>query len=171
MTLTIAIIGCVTGIVALVLQFVAFRRERYVLGFDFTVTQRRSKPDEAMQPVLNLWLTNTGHSPIEVQEINWLIRHCDIKMEASGIDQKDTDVRWKLFDRQKDGQIRLAHNDRRDLLFPFQAPPLVCSGHSAIEVVDVLGKRIEKPTGTWPNKALQATLETAPSPAPEAPEG
>ena len=157
LTMTIAIIGCVTGVLALVLQFVAFWRERYILDFDFTVTHRRSKPEEPLCPVLNLWLTNTGHSAIEIQEINWLVRHCNIKMEASGIDQKDTDVRWKLFDRQKDEKIRLDHNDRKDLCFTVQSPPFVCSEHSAIEVVDVLGKRIEKPTGTWPNKALQAT--------------
>ena len=153
MTLAIAIIGCVTGILALVLQFVAFRRERYILDFGFTVTHKRSKPDEAMLPFLSLWLTNTGRSPIEVQEINWLVRHCDIKMEPSGIHQKDADLRLKLFDRHKNGEIRLAHNDRRDLLFPFRSPPLVCSKDSAIEVVDVLGKRIEKPTGTWMDKA------------------
>ncbi|MCX5768678.1 MAG: hypothetical protein NTZ09_00175 [Candidatus Hydrogenedentes bacterium] len=171
MTLAIAIIGCVTGVFALVVQFVAFRRERYILDFDFTVTHRRSKPDEPARPFLDLWLTNTGRSPIEIQEVNWLVRHCDIKMEKLGIDQTDTDVRWKLFDRQKDGEMRLAHNERRDLLFPFQSPPLVCSKDSAIEVVDVLGKRIEKPTGTWPNKVLQATSETALSATPEAFEG
>lgn len=171
MTLAIAIIGCVTGVLALVLQFAAFRRQRYILDFDFSVAQRRTKPEDPMRPVLNLWLTNTGRSPIDIKEINWLVRHCDIKMEASGIDQKDTDVRFKLFDREKDGQIKLAHNDRKDLQFPFQSPPLVCSKHSAIEVVDVLGNTLEKPTGTWLNKALQTNSEPAPSAAPEAPAG
>jgi hypothetical protein len=154
MTLTIAIIGCVTGVLALSLQYLSFRREQYILDFDFTVSYTRSNPNEAMHPVLDLWLTNTGRSPIEIKEINWLIRHCDIKAEKSGLYQKDTEVRWKLFDRQKNGRIRLDHNDRKDLQFPYQ-PHLVCSKDSAIEVVDIIGKTIVKPTGTQPKETLQ----------------
>jgi len=169
MTLAIAVIGCATGCLALLLQFFSFRRDRYVLDFGFNVSYTRAKPDESMRPVLHLWLTNTGRSPIEIQEINWLVRHCDLKMEI-GLQQKDADVRFKLFDRERDGQIKLEHNDRKDLRFPFQSPFLVCSDDSAIELVDVLGKRIEKPTGTLPKQAMQTPAGPAPKAASRAPE-
>ncbi len=170
-TTVIAIMGCGIGGLALVLQYIFHRSDRYLLDFDFTFQNRRSSPNEAFTPILTIVVVNRGKSPIQVKEINWLNRHCDIKMKESGFEQKDTDVRCKLYDGEKDGYVALRQNQRKDFHLPFSCPPLTCNNDSYIEVVDVLDKRYEKPTGTWPDKALQATSETAARAASEGPEG
>ncbi len=170
-TTIIAAIGCVTGILGLVLQYLSHRRDSYLLDFDFTVQNRRSSPDEPFALVLIISVVNRGKSPIQVKEINWLNRHCDIEgMKKSGFEQKDTNIRWKLYDGEKNGYVRLGHNERKEFCFSFSCPPFMCDKHSYIEVVDVLDKRHEKPTGTWPNKFLQATSGSARSAKLAAPE-
>jgi len=160
-TLVIATVGCVTGTLALLLQYLSYRRDRHKIDFDFSVSMTRCSAQEALRPVLQIWVINLGRVPIGLAEINWLVRHCDIKELGTGFEQKDTDIRLKLFDAQKEGYVKLEHNDRHDFRFPFSSPPLFCSEHSSIEVVDALGKRYEKPTGTWPSDFLQTTLRTA----------
>ena len=150
-TTIIALVVCIAVILGLVIQWLSHQRDRYLLDFNFTVRNRRSSPDEAFTPVLTISVVNRGKSPIQVKEINWLNRHCDIKNEG-GFELKDTDLRWKLYDGEKNGYIPIGHNERKEFHFPFSCPPLKCDKHSYIEVVDVLGKRYEKPTGTWPNK-------------------
>ena len=150
-TKIIAVVGCVTGISGLVIQYLSHQRDRYLLDFSFAVNNRRSSPDEAFVSVLTISVINRGKSSIQVKEINWLNRHCNIKNE-SGFEVKDTDIRWKLYDGEKKGYIPIGHNERKEFHFPFSCPPLKCDKHSYIEVVDVLDKRHEKPTGIWPNK-------------------
>jgi len=136
-TTIIAAVGCVTGILGLVLQYLSHQRDRYLLDFNFTFQNRRSSPDEVFKSVLTISVVNRGKSSIQVKEINWLNRHCDIETKG-GFEQKDTDIRWKLYDGEKIGYVPIGHNERKEFHFPFSCPPLKCDKHSYIEVIDVL---------------------------------
>ncbi len=171
-TTIIAIFGCITGILGLTLQFLSHRRDNYYLDFDFKIRNLRSSPEDDFLPVLTVSVFNRGKSPIQVKEINWLLRHCAVKFGTATYvhEQNDSDLRWKLFDGEQNGFIPLNHNDRKDFKIPFTNPVFHCNDNSYIEVVDTFDKRYEKPTGTWPGEILKNYLQTAKSGTAESPD-
>lgn len=150
-----AIIGFVTGTCSAVILYFQRRREQFALDCGFKTENIRSSPGDPYELIITVWVVNKGHAPVQIKEINWLHQHCSIKANGSEFEVKDTDIRWKLFDGTKTGFTEIRENQQKEIKVKYNRAKFWCTEHTYLEVVDVLDRRFQKPTGVKLNEAAQ----------------
>lgn len=144
LTQLFAVVGTITGLCALWLQYRENQRDRPILDFHIDHKRRQTKRNTEFHEYLNVILKNKGKQPIHILTVDLLLYPETIEISEQKYEVKS--FRWHLYDARKKGLLKINPHERKEITIePCEFLPKDLEENAAfIEVTDALDYKHKK---------------------------